>query len=259
MVTCLSAVPSLESLRLIFRSPRPHPDWTNRRPPPLTRAVLPALTEFYFRGVSEYLEDLISQVDAPLMRDVNITFFLQLTFDMSQLHQFISRTGKLGELNKVDVQFLSNFAIVTVSQRTETFDRSRLRLSISCSNLEWQLSSLVEVCGSSLPSFSTLEDLKVWEEHLRHESEEGVMVEDTQWLELFHPFSAAKNLSLSKELVPRVVPALNELAGESATEVLPALQSLDLEGPQPSEAVQDAIGQFNAIRWLSYRPVTVKN
>lgn len=45
MVACLSAMARLETLHLGFRSPRSVPDLINRRPPPLRRTVLPALTE----------------------------------------------------------------------------------------------------------------------------------------------------------------------------------------------------------------------
>jgi hypothetical protein len=37
-----------------------------RRPPPPTRALLPNFTSSYFEGVCEYLDDLVTQIDAPL-------------------------------------------------------------------------------------------------------------------------------------------------------------------------------------------------
>jgi len=56
-----------------------------------------------------------------------------------------------------------------------------------------------------------------------------------------------------------VAPALQELAGERATEVLPALQNLFLRtlGRQPSGPVKEAIGQFIATRQPYGHPVTV--
>jgi hypothetical protein len=82
-------------------------------------------------------------------------------------------------------------------------------------------------------------------------------IENSQWLELLHPFTGVKNLYLSKEFVPRVAPYLQELVGGRTTEVLPALQSLSLEGPPPSGAVEEAIGKFVATRQLSNIPVAV--
>lgn len=95
MVTSLSTLTKLETLHLGFRSPLSRPDQTGHRLPPLTRILLPVLTSLWFRGVSEYLEDLVSQIDAPLLDDVIITFFNQLVFDTPQLLRFVSRTESL--------------------------------------------------------------------------------------------------------------------------------------------------------------------
>lgn len=68
MFTCLSAVPRLESLVLGFYSLRCFSDIHQAGqtppppPPPHTHTVFPALTQLHFSGVSEYLEDPISQV-----------------------------------------------------------------------------------------------------------------------------------------------------------------------------------------------------
>ena len=62
MVTCLSTLTRLERLCLKFQSPQSRPDRESRRPPPLTRSFLPALTYFRFKGVSEYLEDFVARI-----------------------------------------------------------------------------------------------------------------------------------------------------------------------------------------------------
>jgi hypothetical protein len=80
--------------------------------------------------------------------------------------------------------------------------------------------------------------------------------ENAQWLELLHPFTAAKNLYLSEEIARRIVPALEELVGARATEVLPSLKNIFLEG-QPSGPIQEDIQQFVATRQVSGHPVAV--
>jgi hypothetical protein len=82
-------------------------------------------------------------------------------------------------------------------------------------------------------------------------------MEDTQWLDLLHPFTSVKDLALSAGSVPFVAPALQELSGERVREVLPALENLFLKGPQPSGPVKEAIGKFIAARQLAGCPVTV--
>jgi len=93
MVTNLSTLTRLEELHLRFRSPRSRAVRENRHPSPLIRIVLPALTRLLYQGDSEYLEDNMSRNDAPLLDDMDITFFNQLVFDTPQLRHFISRTG----------------------------------------------------------------------------------------------------------------------------------------------------------------------
>src|SRR6266851_4350326 len=66
------ALPRLQSFYLGFRPPRSQADraLASRRPPPLTRIVLPALTKFWFKGNSEYLEDFVSRINAPLLDNI---------------------------------------------------------------------------------------------------------------------------------------------------------------------------------------------
>jgi hypothetical protein len=74
MVTCLSTLTRLETLYLEFRSPRSHlnPDRKIRSLPPPKRSVLPVLMYFRFKGVSGYLEDLVTCIDIPKLKDLYI-------------------------------------------------------------------------------------------------------------------------------------------------------------------------------------------
>ncbi len=78
-------------------------------------------------------------------------------------------------------------------------------------------------------------------------------VENSQWLELFHPFSAVKNLYLCKEFAPRIAAVLQELVEERVAEVLPALQNVFVEGYQPSVtlSLEEGIRKFVTARRLS--------
>ena len=62
MVTCLAALPGLNASDLQFQPAISRP---GRTLPPATRIILPVLTSFEFRGASEYLEDLVAQIDSP--------------------------------------------------------------------------------------------------------------------------------------------------------------------------------------------------
>ena len=131
-----------------------------------------------------------------------------------------------------------------------------LELGISCQALDWQLSALPQVLNSFLSSLSTLESLEI---AVSHEYWQGE-IEVIQWREVLHPFTAVKKMSLKDEASVRlVVPALREVAGERATEVLPALQNLSLttSGGSPSRPLKEDIEEFIAARQLDGHPVTV--
>jgi hypothetical protein len=80
-------------------------------------------------------------------------------------------------------------------------------------------------------------------------------IEDSQWLEVLHPFTAVKYLYLSREFASLIAPALRELAAE----VLPSLQNLFLKDLDPSGPVQGAIGKFVAARQLAGHPIAVSH
>ena len=58
-----------------------------------------------------------------------------------------------------------------------------------------------------------------------------------------HPFVAVKNLYLTEEFAPRIVPVLQELAVDRMAEVLPALRNILVEGFE-LEPTQEGIRQF---------------
>jgi hypothetical protein len=116
----------------------------------------------------------------------------------------------------------------------------------------WQLSSLAQICTSSLTLLSTTENLYIYE-HSQSQLDWKDHIESTAWLELLLPFTAVKDLYLSKQFAPRIAPALQGLAGG----VLPTLQNIFLEGFQPSEPVHEGIRQFISARKLSNRPVVI--
>jgi hypothetical protein len=260
IVTGLSALARLESLSLGFQSPRSRPAKASRRRPPLTRTILPALTYLSFRGVTEYLEDLVARIDAPLLVELSITFFHQLVFDLLQFPMFLCRTKAFTVLNHTQVDFDNDFTNVDFSSRTETFNERALSLRISCRELDWQLSSLSQVCNSILLALSAMNmeylDLRPSISGVYPRLIEDDM-ESTQWLELLHPFTNVKDLHLSGKLPTCIAPALQELTGEQVTEILPTLQSIFLDFHGKPELVPKVIGEFVAARQLSGCPVAI--
>jgi hypothetical protein len=216
MVHCLTTLTRLEKLSLGFESPLSFPVRGSRCPPLRTRSVLPALTDFWFEGVSEYLEDFVARIDAPLLDDLYIYFFHQLIFDTPQLTQFVARTSNFQPVVEVCIEFGDKFVEVTSLQSLS----GRFTLGISCNQSDWQLSSLAQVCSSSFPQalIPTAERLYIrnWDEYWQDD------IEDSQWLEVLHPFTVVRDLYLFRESVSCIAPALQDLSGE----LLPSLQNI---------------------------------
>ncbi len=84
MATHLAALPNLEDLRIEFRA---CPNHTNSSS--LTRVILASLTSFHFKGVSEYLDNLVARIDAPIIQTLSITFY-GVVLCIPQLHRFLS-------------------------------------------------------------------------------------------------------------------------------------------------------------------------
>ena len=245
IVTSLAVSTNLKSLTIEFESPLSRPSHESRHPPPLTRIVFPALTHFQFKGVSEYIEDLVAQIDAPSLDSIWITFFHQLLFDIPQLAQFVRRTTRFQEPNEVHVDFDQHG--VNVNSLPSTWTKGgKSGLRISCRELERQLSSLAQVFTSLFPSIHMVKYLYIYGPQyspLQWRDD----INNMQWVDFFHPFATLKNLYLSNVVALGIAPTLRELGRDGMTGVLPILQKIFLE-PWPSRPVTEAIGHLSAAR-----------
>jgi hypothetical protein len=256
MVTVLIMLTGLNILMLGFESTQSFPDRASRRPPPSTRSVLPVLTVFSFKGVSEYLEDLVADIDAPQMERLFVTFFNDIVFDPPQFMQFISRTPMSRSLEEAHVTLDDGIAGVTFLSRTPVYRRINVKTLCTGLDSDGQVSSLEQVCTLCLPRLSTLEALYIYK---RPNSQLDLKdkIENGLWLELLYLFSAVKNLYVSEEVASPIAPVLQELAVGRTTEVLPALQNIFLEGLDSSGPVEEGIGQFVAARQVAGHPIAI--
>jgi hypothetical protein len=219
--------------------------------------VLPSLTEFYFKGDSEYLEDVVGRIDAPALESVAITFFNQLVFNTPRLRDLFRRTEVFQKSHRADVFVNARCIDLTLFRREGMADRRVLEVTVSCSRLEWQLSALADFCSTSLPPLSTLECLSI---HgyiytgLNHLPTDDM--ESSQWLELLHPFVAVRDLVLPFPFSSQVATTLRELTGNVVTEMLPALRRVFID-PFGVKPIEEAFAPFITARQLSGLPVSV--
>jgi hypothetical protein len=241
---------NLKSLAIGFAFPQSPPDLESRRPPPPTCTVLYALTCFKFKGVSEYLEDLVAQIDAPLLDFIQIVLFDRLAFNFPQLTRLMRHAIKFQVPNEVCVYFIPD-GIQVKSLPPRGGSHEEFRLEIIFRMLNWELSALAaKVFASFLPSICMVDHLYIFcTEYLVSKVNATYM----QWLENFRPFIAVKSLYVYQELAQSIV------LWEGSTDVLPALETLFLKGLQPSGRTQEAIEQFITTRRLLGHPVAVSH
>jgi hypothetical protein len=256
MATCLAALPNLGYLYIGFRSPLSRP--IQRTPPTMKRTVLPALTSLSFMGVSEYFEELIARIDTPQLVWLSVTFFMDLVFDIPRLRDFMNCTKTA---NQASMAFTSRTIMIMLDSQAQF----KFELRIKCERLDWQLSSMTQIFSQQLPLLSQIEYFQIREPHSRDPRfnplgwEDDPDMDPLQWLELFRLLISVKSLYVSERLVQRVAATVKELTGETAMEVLPALDILSLEGLQASGPVQDAIKSFVTARHLTNHPVVIQS
>jgi hypothetical protein len=253
LVTCLSTLTRLRSLCLEFRSPRSLAAREDRLPPRLKRILLPSITFLRFKGDSEYMEDIVAQIDTPVLFQVFIAFFNRLIPDTPLLHDFIGRTETFRALHRAYLMLFDDDVRVSLFRRDGMDHYPMLSSNISCVSSDWHLSSLVQVCNSLLSPLPTLERLEIMNNRVNWQDD----MENTEWLGVLRSFTSVKDLVLYWKSIRLVAPALEALSEERVAEVLPALKNIFLDGPRPSEPVKKAIQKFIAARQLSGLPVTV--
>ena len=253
IVASLSVLSSLKGLSLQFKSPQSRPDGENRSLPPPNRSILPVLIKFRFKGVTEYLEELMTRIDTPQLDELDITFFHQRGFDCPQLLRFINCTPTLRALDEAHVEFHGDTASFTLRSQASGSTFYDIK---PCRKPDPQISSIERACDSYLDPISMVEDLYIEHGYVQLDGIADA-IDNTTWLGLLGPFTAVKNLYLSKEFAPGIVAALQELVGSRITEVSPKPQKIFVEGLEPSGAFQEDIGQFIAARQLSGHPIAI--
>ena len=260
MVSCLST--NLERLQLEFDPrypPQSHPDLKTRRPFPPTRSVLPALTKFSFRGVSDYLQEFVARIDAPQLCRLSIIFH-DNDFKAPDLNQFIGRTPTLGQYDEACLIFLQHEVLVRLCQsHPERPCRRMVEVKLLCTTPRQQLSSissLAQICTVSLRPLLTMENL-----YILGKCSPLITIwgDNTIWLRLLFPFTAVKNLYVCYKFTQRTAYALQELTERRTTEVLPALQNVFLEEYHEWEPAGKVIARFISARQLINRPVVISD
>ena|SRR6266702_3728997 len=241
MVASVAVLPRLISLSFGFGRDNAYPNRI-RLPPITRRAVLPALIHLNFDGLFEYFEDFVAQIDTPQVDLFGIGISdddEDVDFQIPQFCKFIDRSEKLQQsrFRRAILRITPLNAVIELS------GQSSFTLSV-------QDEGISQVLNQIRGTLSSVDRLFISQQYTEYE-ELGDRIE---WLGLLRPFTAVKALSVREEISYHVAPALNNVAGARAAEVLPALELLFLENRQVT-----SVKKFIAARRNVGRPVTFIN
>ena len=223
LIAHLQSLPYLEELSIGFAIPIPLPSSERELlPPPIPFVTLPTLRRLTFRGVDVYLDNLVAQIDTPLLERLNLTLFFDLTFTLVNLTEFIHRTEGF-ECLAAQVIFNKDGASIY-----EESGAGKLSLHVSCEPLDWLIDSATQVCSALGDALLAVEELTLDLDVDGMPSDWGETLDSTMWLELLLPFTGVKKLHVGSSLVGEVSQALDSDVGELVSELLPDLQELEV-------------------------------
>jgi len=255
MADCLSPLTRLETLQISFQTPRPCPNRAGQCPPPLARTVFPVLSTLHLGGVTEYLEQILAYIEAPLLDSVDIRFYNPPIFEIfiSRIVPYIGRTGTFEAFDQAYMSFLHDASLeVVLSSRKGTTGGKMLTLSLQWNDSGWKLRELTYDPPLGPFNLRVIERrgfLPMWAEDMAN----------APWLHLVRFFPATEYMYLARGPAVYVAPALQELTGAGVREVLPMLRNIFVERLDSLGPVQEAIGQFVAARQLlSGHPIDVQ-
>ena len=252
LVTQLQGLPHLEELSIGFAIPIPLPSNEGELlPAPIPPVTLPTLRRLTFRGVDVYLDNLVAQINTPLLEQLSLTLHLNLAFTLVNLTEFIQRTEGFKCL-VTRIVFNKDGASINVGDN-EQREKGKLNLHVNCEPLDWQIDSATQVCGALGKVLSSVEELALDLSVGGMPSGWKTTLDDVLWHELLLPFVGVKKLHIGPSLTPELSQALQSVAGELVMELLPGLQELEM--PLEIDNATNAFSMFLNSRESVGRPV----
>jgi hypothetical protein len=156
LIAHIHTMPYLRTLSIGFLSAVHRPGLGNQRflPPGQTsqaRIELPALEQLVYRGVSAYLESLLARIRTPVIQDIDITLFNQLTLWVPRICTFISDLEPFQPTTaRIDFAQTSAHILLFVPSMALQSSESRsidISLSVSCARLDFQVSAMAQICS----------------------------------------------------------------------------------------------------------------
>jgi hypothetical protein len=115
------------------------------------RIELPALKQLVYRGFSAYLESLLARIRTPVIQDIDITLFNQLTLRIPRICTFISDLEPFRPTTaRIDFARTTAHILLFVPSMAASESQSHspdISLSVSCAHFDFQLSAMAQICS----------------------------------------------------------------------------------------------------------------
>lgn len=251
----LSSLTQLQTLSIGFTYPAPASDAEGKllHTQTMAHVTLPNLRSLFFHGSNAYLEALLARLNTPQLEILHVWFYCQSTFNSLHLSQFSSAIHKV-QFRTAQLHFYPS-EVVLIAPKASERDWVPFRVQITCTHLDWQVASAVQVFGAFATILSVVERLALkyydyddpWERHRDND------VDPMQWRELLRPFRNVKTLSVADTLVGELSGSLRLGDGESSLEwLLPELRELRYAG---GDRADEAFAPFIHARQTAGRPI----
>ena len=265
----LAGLTKLKTLSITFRSPEDAPDSNEglehrKRPEPSMRTVLPALTEFVFRGESVYLEDIVARIDMPCVEDIKIDYFPPGA-EAHELSQFISRTERLclAQFRHAEVCLRVGDANIHIKLDRARGEHLQFRFSLgmTISDPDGRYPDLDYMVTCMGRVFNQLTALLSYVDHvsftgLKGWNERSNRLDNSKLLPVLHLFPAVEALHVSGVFLEPIAAVLENIDEGRVSEVMPVLRSLQLDD---GDGPVGSTNRFLSLRQLSGHPVAVVN
>ncbi|KAH9019114.1 hypothetical protein EDB85DRAFT_2154013 [Lactarius pseudohatsudake] len=247
LVTQIRAMPFLQVLSISFLSTVPRPGFRGERVLPrgqVARIELPGLTQLIYRGVSAYIEALLSRIRSPRIEDVDIALFNQLTLDVPRTCEFVRELESLRP-TRARIDFAEGSVHITVSAPHSTASSSPdVFLSVSCARLDFQVAATAQLCSGLSATLLSVEELVLGfhrggalAEEWRGEVDPGL------WRGFLAPFGSVGTLRVHVALAVDVERALRP--DPTAQPLLPELREIVLLHGSDENTLESASAVFS--------------
>ena len=201
LVAQLPAMSRLEILTVYFYTPIPNRRFESpAQPTPIT---LPSLKTLALQGGSTYLEGILARIKAPLFSELSVTFFNQLTFNISRLLQFVRTSGAIS-FRFTEIHFNEKSVFVVADKLHIGMGSHSFCIQAMCQPLGWQVACAAQICHTLEPLLAGAASLTVGL-HKDNSTPWQDEIDVEMWHGLLRTFAGVKSLRLAGNLARNLV------------------------------------------------------